>query len=287
MSLCLLKVLKDEIFISADSRESKLINNQLFQFNDKSHKLDIIHDKCIFGGGSSELLEDILSEFANQNKTDIGTLYNIARPKIDKFKEDRPELVKQFNDMYCTLVIVEYSSLYKKPIVYFIEDYFDGVRYMFLSNDCPDDTSIYQTVGIKIDESKEIIDKNKDIYSDVKDLFQFVYDSLSYEGIGGAMTIYKVSENGIEKYFENAIQDSKEIICCNTVCCNATRVLGGRLLLTGDNWKNVSVAISGDNGINADTIKVGTLKAIDIDSVKITSSNISGNVILIGKINNF
>lgn len=246
MSLAILKATKEEIFIGADSRASRIINGVLYKDNDNCEKLSLIHNKVIFSCGASELLDDILQEYAGQNKTDLYTLYTIAKSKMDKFKRDNPEFIKQLNDIYCGIIVVEYNNYFKQPLIHIISDDYDGVRSSFRK----DNKESYEAFGIKTIEAKEMLNQFKNSYEQVEELFQAVYDNLSFEGIGGNLIIYSISEKGIYRFYDNPIKDSTKVKYINNCSFDLIhRIIGDRLVITEDGGDSYRVLLT-SQGIN-------------------------------------
>ncbi|PPA85013.1 hypothetical protein C4A75_09555 [Brevibacillus laterosporus] len=185
----------DSIYIGSDSAVSIEHNDQLYRLHNYGLKLFHIEDKVIFCSGSMELSYKVVNQFSRCPLKNIEKLQEIAfncyneHPNKDVF----------------TLEILVATIVNNQSIVYQISPYNDFE--IITSVLSPSERAIL-TGGIKTSEVFESAYSAlaKDHSVDV--IYQNVFDSISYEGIGGFLQVYKVSNDGINLTYKSKIKEN-------------------------------------------------------------------------------
>lgn len=142
------------------------------------------------------LAEQVMNEFLNSEDKKVETLSQIAKKSFTS----APYPVHK-NSL--EIVVAAYEN--DKSVVYHIctEDNFKLQKNILHS---PTDCAIF-TGGIKTEQSFGVAYKG---YSDkfpLEQVYQNVFDSISFEGVGGTLEVYKVSSIGTELYYKSKINE--------------------------------------------------------------------------------
>lgn len=267
MSLCIIKATKDEILMGADSRGSFYIDGKVYKDHDDCEKIYFVHNKAIFSAGISELIDDIISAYKNQSNPDINILFSISKEKSKQFKVKNPELVAQLDDIFLTLIITEYNETIQRPVMHAITNNNSTMQSLAINNN----NTAFEAFGIKTFDARNKISvlRQKGLNND-KEIYKQVYDSLSFEGIGGTLKVYSISKDGIKLFFESPIKDKNEIKKIeNTVNIFRHSIVGDKLVITNDGWNTFSILLSGDGLTLTSTDKTARVYATLEDGFKI------------------
>lgn len=211
MSLLLAIHAKDYILMGADSRESEEIDGKKYAINDSCQKVRQINNMVIFGGGSRCLMETVVTELEKHDNITIEDVQETARLLTGQYIEFRGE--KWIKERYTGkdgrnnllgLVIGMYEG--SETVLYHlhVNENYDIQR---LTNNT--DTILEYTLGIHQERANKIMK----VYSfkTYIEVYRKVYKRMSCEEIGGNLTVYKISKDGIKPIMNEPIPDGRVI----------------------------------------------------------------------------
>ena len=243
MSLCLTFFDKNNIVMSCDSRACMISEGKYYKVHDNAQKIRIVKNKVIFRAGMLRLTDAILDAFEESEKGSIEELQQIAikltAPVSKAIKENIINFPFGIPEVLCDLIVAYFK--YGKPQIYILRS---KDNYKIKKVERSEDIQM-QICGIKYNEASDLIDDYIEANGPFDDLIdnwtnnnllpavelaEEIYNTLSYEGIGGDLSIYHIDkQNNIALMQHSQIKDSKEVTCIP------------------DKWRNTSfnVAIGG------------------------------------------
>lgn len=277
MSLCLITMIEDKYMaIGADSRCSCQINGEHHRVDDSSQKVHLIGDKIIFASGNANTIENIILLFLKEKEQTVNRLQDICI-NLNKSNE-------------CVNVCVAYMEK-GKPVLYHMSS--KKNNFELKKNECDFGTKIF-TAGFKDEEANKLATDylKKGVNITISDLYKYVYESLADETIGGTLTIYELTPNGITKQ-DHKIQDRRKI---RTACNLSYFDANGNLIMDHMGtitWNKLPSSVANVNQIPTSPGDIGALpvgalpgyiKSTYIDHASIESPTITGGTITGGTI---
>ncbi|MCR8659313.1 hypothetical protein [Paenibacillus endoradicis] len=183
----------DNIFIGSDTATSTTIGDQLYRIDTRATKLYQIDNLVLFCSGNLNYCYRLVDEFLLQEVRDVKTIKKL--------------LMESHNGEDVEVVICEVKD--KKTFVYQLSPYNDFEIICF--TDIPIGGVNVVTAGIKTKESHNLAYDNLLNRKNVSDVYKTIFDDISYEGIGGTLTVYRLNENGVSKYLTHEIKEKIDL----------------------------------------------------------------------------
>lgn len=203
MSLCIIKYLnKDKLLIGADSRVSTYKNKIPYATGQHMNKLHIVGDKIIFFSGAIEIMNDTFEEYKNSSDKSINSLFQIAKQCTDKYIQENPDyaVIRNNNQMICAMTILVPSELSYYVICNAVD--FKPIKFNSKNGN-------FAMIGWYNDETKKTFEANKN--KNIIEAYIKTFEATADECVGGKLTIYEVTRNGIEKEYCFDIKDNSTI----------------------------------------------------------------------------
>lgn len=222
-----------DIFIGSDSAISSKVDGKLFRVGDNATKLFHIDDYLIFMSGDLNFCYNTIHEFKNSSNRDVESLTNIIKSRYKNEKID--------------VVLCEFVNGGTR--VHQISPY-NGFEDIIYEN-IPDNSVNVLTAGVKTIESYDISCKLLSEGKPVRDIFSEVFRSISYEGVGGELTVYRVNENGINVFMREKIVEKEDlnILDFKTFKKQLKKHMIVGEYIYGKVFMGVNLAIEDENGI--------------------------------------
>ncbi|MNW41412.1 Fibronectin type III protein [compost metagenome] len=192
MSLCLVLQTKDVILMSADSRESVMMNGEFLATGKYVDKIHHIGDKVIFASGSGQVVSSIVRDFKQSSDQSITNLQRIAQ-------DHKRIFIEQYGSDY--LGKTHHADLFVgcfeegKSALYGLSSKQDFEILKKVGSDSLD----VACAGCHVQEATEFYRKHSQPDNDVLEMYQQMYNTLANEEIGGELTLYTLTNRAIEK----------------------------------------------------------------------------------------
>ncbi|MEK3749011.1 hypothetical protein NYE25_12260 [Paenibacillus sp. FSL E2-8871] len=183
----------DNIFIGSDSATSAMLDGQLYRVDQKATKLYHFDNLVLFCSGNLNYCYDLVEEFSKEKFKDATVIRNL--------------LITSHNGEEVDILLCEFKD--NKSFVYQVSPYNDFEIVCF--SDIPIGGVNVVTAGIKTKESYNLAYENLLEGKSVSDLYKSIFDGISYEGIGGTLTVYRLNESGVSKYLTHEITEKVEL----------------------------------------------------------------------------
>ncbi|WP_219834783.1 hypothetical protein [Paenibacillus sp. R14(2021)] len=221
-----------DIFIGSDTATSISVGNQIYRVDTKATKLYHIDELVLFCSGDLVFCYNLIELFLKEEVRSANVLRNI--------------LLACHHDETVDIVVCEYKG--NKSVVTQLSPYnnFELVIY----TDIPVGGVNVIAAGIK---TKESYDKACELLYkgiSVSNIFKEVFDTVSYEGIGGQLSVYRVSENGIQVFLNHQIKEKQSLKRVSPAIFtnhNKQLIVGERIY--GKVMMGASLAIEDESGV--------------------------------------
>ena len=251
MSAILIIQKEQELYFGTDTAISTTINNNLYRINEDGKKIWIINDKLIFCSGNMSIANELMTQYINYKNKSIQTLKELA--------------IELYNNKDMLEVIVGgYES--GRTVVYQISSYndFEIVK----RNVCGDEIGLW-TGGIKTNECFDFAYEQIKNKIDLFNIYQNTFDSISFEGIGGKLNVYKLDKTNIELVYKNDVVEKniKRVVIGDRHLVYAETIIGK--LIIGE-----KLVIESSDGI----IKINGSAMTVYDADKVSKRVILGDI---------
>lgn len=183
----------DNIFIGSDSATSAMLEGQLYRIDQKATKLYQIDNLVLFCSGNLNYCNNLVEKFLKEEVRDATVIRSL--------------LITSYNGEKVDILLCEFKG--DKSFVYQISPYNDFEIVCF--SDIPIGGVNVVTAGIKTKESYNLAYKNLLQGKSVSDVYKSIFDGISYEGIGGTLTVYRLNERGVSKYLTHEIKEKVKL----------------------------------------------------------------------------
>lgn len=227
MSCALILQTPSAIFIGSDTAISTTINGKIYRLNESGVKLFPYDDRVIFCSGNVNISDTIIHEY-HQTRGDLSAIAKKWAPEAPtpgKFPVD--------------IAVCEYSK--DSTLLTQISPYESFVP---IERRVPQGIGVW-AAGIRtnqaVDLACSLIEKN----GGVIDIFQQVFDTISFEGVGGKLIVYRVDHKGVSEVYKGLITE-RPILRLAEVLKNSQLIVGERIMgriIIGNN-----LHIENDNG---------------------------------------
>ena len=171
MSLSLILMNKDDIYMSADSATSTIVNGEIIRVDTVAKKIYDINNFIVFCCGKVSKIPNVLRQIETNGLNDIEN-YLLKNCNDD-------------NNGFFDMEVVVYDKINKILNTYSQYNGFKDIRYKHPQEGIQILTSGYRTQEA-MQKAKECIMNSKEVF----DVFKETYTSLICEGIGGNVVIY-------------------------------------------------------------------------------------------------
>ncbi|MFC5403915.1 hypothetical protein [Cohnella soli] len=221
-----------DIFIGSDTATSVSIGNQIFRVDTKATKLYHIDDLVLFCSGDLVFCYNLIELFLKEEVRNANVLRNI--------------LLACHHDETVDIVVCEYKG--NKTVVTELSpnNNFEPV----IHADIAAGGVNVVAAGIKTKESHDIACEMLYRGKSVSNIFKEVFDTISYEGIGGQLSVYRVSENGIQVFLNHQIKEKpslKRVSPAIFMNHNKQLIVGERIY--GKVMMGANLAIEDESGV--------------------------------------
>ncbi|MDT3429034.1 hypothetical protein J2Z22_004630 [Paenibacillus forsythiae] len=193
MSNATIIMTRDELFIGSDSATSIEVNGQLFRQDTKAIKLYQVDNKIIFASGELHFCYSVMEKFQQSKTRSIEQLRQI--------------IYQHYAGQVSEIVICEHDG--DQTVIHQLSSYNDFVP--VIHSNIPVGGLNILTAGIKTRESYEVACANIFQGQTVKATYRRVFDNISYEGIGGMLSVFRVNKEGISKYLTHQIKEPHDL----------------------------------------------------------------------------
>ncbi|SCW57435.1 hypothetical protein SAMN04487970_101699 [Paenibacillus tianmuensis] len=184
---------RDTIFIGSDSATSVLIDEILYRHDTIAKKLYHIDDMVIFCSGELDYCYRVIEKFLLQDIRNVESLKNL--------------IVQSHNGQVIEVVVCEHNG--EQTVLHQLSSYNNFLPTCY--SDIPRGGVNLLTAGIRTKESYEIACKNLTEGKNVTDIYREVFDNISFEGVGGMLTVYRINRSGINTYLTHKIKEKSVI----------------------------------------------------------------------------
>lgn len=188
---------KDDLFIGSDSATSILLGDQLCRLDTKATKLYKFDNLVLFCSGDLNYCYRVMNMFSSHKTKNVYSLKEI--------------LLDTHQDEIVDVVIGEYKE--NKTWLYQLSPYnnFEIVTY----TDIPEGSTNVVTAGIRTIESYNSVCNSISARKSVSAVYKSVFDEISYEGIGGTLTVFRANREGISEYLKYQIKEKENLKVIN------------------------------------------------------------------------
>ncbi|MEK4346730.1 hypothetical protein [Paenibacillus sp. FSL P4-0184] len=223
----------DNIFIGSDSATSAMLDGQLYRIDEKATKLYQINNMVLFCSGNLDYCYNLVEEFLKQEVKNANVIKNLLKASYDGEKID--------------ILLCEFKE--GKTFVYQISPYNNFEIVCF--TDIPVGAVNVLTAGMKTLESHSLAYENLLKRMTISKLYKSVFGSISYEGIGGTLSVYRLDENKVSEYLTHEIEEKTDLkILTIEVISNQFKtqmIVGERIY--GKVFIGVNLALEDEEGV--------------------------------------
>ncbi|WP_206110253.1 hypothetical protein [Paenibacillus aquistagni] len=223
----------NELFIGSDSATSILIEGQLYRLDTKATKLFVFDNLVVFCSGVLNYCYRVMDLFSSQKTKSVHSLREI--------------LLETYQDESVDVVIGEYKE--NKTWLYQLSPYnnFDIVTY----TDIPKGGVNIITAGIRTKESYHSVCNGISTGKSIPEIYKSVFDEISYEGVGGILTVFRINRNGVSEFIEYGIKENENLkIVSIDILLNHYKkhlIVGERIY--GKIFMGVNLALEDEDGV--------------------------------------
>lgn len=180
---------RDEVYIGSETATSIEVDGVLYRVDTNAQKLYTIDGKVIFCSGELSYCYSVMEQFQQSRNKSINQLRQI--------------IVQSYAGQVIEIVVCKHDG--KQTVVYQLSSYNDFVP--VIHTNIPQGGINILTAGIKTRESYESAYESILHGRTVKESFKKVFDSIAYEGVGGTLSVYKVSKSALQNYLVYQIKE--------------------------------------------------------------------------------
>jgi hypothetical protein len=203
MSLSLIVQEPDYIIISGDSRASRYKNGLQYAVDDDTEKLYVIdNNKIIFAGGNVWVAEQTIEKYKLSPDKSIENLNNIGKEVVNEFEIIYPDAASQFERKF-EIVVACFEN--GRSVLYSLSSY-EGYEIKRITGN----ESIVACIGTRRDEVLSLYNQFRYIMPPLA-AYQAIYNSIANEEVGGSITVYILTKDGIQQKHNFKIRDKKPV----------------------------------------------------------------------------
>ncbi|OZQ66553.1 hypothetical protein [Paenibacillus odorifer] len=195
----------DRLWVGSDSAVSARIGGVTYRWNEGGQKLWVLDDSVIFCSGRSELADRVMREFHSISDRSMEQLQEIAIRQHDAYLQERGESFEVGVELFLTILVCKYEQ--GRTVVYGLEPH-NGFELIARILDNPTNFAIWSG-GIKVNESATAAMTKFSQSMNVIETFQHTFDEISYEGIGGELTVYEIDRGTVKPFMHTRIKEKR------------------------------------------------------------------------------
>lgn len=199
----------DRVWIGADSAVSTQIGGNTYRLHENGKKLFHAGDKVIFCSGIMDLAAAIMAEYEAAADHSLTKLQNIVRRKCAEYTAEHPE-VKERRGMFVELMIAYYDKGRGKTVVASISPYHNDFEIVERTLNSPMDFAVWAG-GIRTQQATDAAMAKFRETLDVSFTYKYAFRAISYEGIGGDLTVYEIDAAGMRETLRHTIREKPGI----------------------------------------------------------------------------
>ncbi|GAA0134729.1 hypothetical protein YSY43_15690 [Paenibacillus sp. YSY-4.3] len=199
----------DRVWVGADSAVSAQINGKVYRLHEQGKKLFQVDDMVIFCSGIMELAASIMEEFEATEDRTLETLQNIARKQCADYTAEHPE-VESRGGLFADMLIAVYDKERGKTVVYSISPYHNDFEIVERTLNSSMDFAIWAG-GIRTQQATDAAMLKFRQTLNVNFALKYAFRAISYEGIGGDLTVYEIDAGGVRKSLQHKIREKPGI----------------------------------------------------------------------------
>lgn len=199
----------DRVWIGADSAVSTQIGGNTYRLHEDGQKLFQVGDKVIFCSGIMDLAAAIMKEYEAAADHSLPNLQKIARRKCAEYTAEHPE-VKERRGMFVELMIAYYDKGRGKTVVASISPYHNDFEIVERTLNSPMDFAVWAG-GIRTQQATDAAMAKLRETLDVNLTYKYAFRAISYEGIGGDLTVYEIDAAGMRETLRHTIREKPGI----------------------------------------------------------------------------
>ncbi|NOJ71408.1 hypothetical protein [Paenibacillus alvei] len=195
----------DQLFIGADSAISTTLDDGVtYRLHEMGQKLFVVDDMVIFCSGLMKLAYEIMRQFMAEPNRSLEKLEAIAQKNVKEYGERCDAKEEQF-----MIDILAGKFENGRTAVYSVSPE-DGYKLRVRVLDNPNNFAVW-TGGIKTREANEKAFSTFTKTMNVIEMYKKTFDHISYEGIGGQLTVYQLDRDGIRVFLQRAIKEKSRL----------------------------------------------------------------------------
>lgn len=199
----------DRVWVGADSAVSAQIDGEVYRLHEDGKKLFHVSDMVIFCSGIMELAGAIMQEFETSEDYTLETLQKIARHQCADYSAEHPE-VERRGGLFADMLIATYDKERAKTVVYSISPYHNDFEIVERTLNSSMDFAIWAG-GIRTQQATDAAMKKFRQTLNVNFALKYAFHAISYEGIGGDLTVYEIGAGGVRKSLQHKIREKPGI----------------------------------------------------------------------------
>lgn len=194
----------DELYFGSDSAVSVVIEDNIYRLHENGQKIFIIDKYLIFCSGVMNLAHKIITEFKNSRVRNIEMLRIISQKYYKEYINNK--IINTENNLVLEVIVGTIEN--NQTVIYQISPYND---FDVIIRKVPKNSIGLWTGGIKTEESYKILSKEVQRNKPIKDIYKRVFNDISFEGIGGNLSVYRLGNENIKLYYKNGIKEKDDI----------------------------------------------------------------------------
>lgn len=204
MSSAIILQTYDRLWIGADSAISSCIDGITYRWpGRKGQKLWVVDDSVIFCAGHSGLVLDVMDEYVRAAKRTVESLRDIVIKHVETYEKIHGEC----KDLPLSAIVCTYEE--GRTVVYGIERP-NGYEITARTLSNPGNFAIW-AAGIKVQEASDAAMAKFQESLNVYQMFQHAFDEISYEGIGGDLTVYDIDKGVLSPSMFSQIKEKPQL----------------------------------------------------------------------------
>jgi hypothetical protein len=249
----------DRLWIGADSAVSAVIEGKTYRWHEHGQKLFLVDDMVIFCSGVMNLSGEIMRNFSELEDRSLKSLQAVVSSLYKEYVNKNPEQYKPGVSLCLDVLIGKIVD--GCSVVYSISPH-DNFEIVPRVLENAGQFAIWSG-GIRVEESRNAAYSLFSQTLNVDLTFQHTFNEITYEGIGGKLTVYQIDKEGIKELLQTNILEKPNMNRINPdiVDLSYQGVRIEKLLIMAER-------IIGNIGdfvqISADSIVTGSLKGINM-----------------------
>ncbi|MCL6458834.1 MAG: hypothetical protein K6T85_12575 [Gorillibacterium sp.] len=197
----------ESLWIGADSAVSVRLGDKTYRWHEDGQKLFVVDESVIFCSGSMNLAQQVMDDYRESKDFSLQNLQRIASTRHSEYVRLNPAEYVEGENLCLGIMVNKFEN--GRTVVYSINPYdnFEIVERVLTDNT---QFAIWAG-GIRVNEaSTAAITRFRETFNVVSAL-QYAFDHISYEAVGGNLTVYEVTAAGVRKHMVAPIAEKSGI----------------------------------------------------------------------------